>query len=493
MKSKTQGKLWAILGTLVMLLPFFVGLGSVTASAEETDTDAGETVNVTLHKYRYDTKPETTPNTGEVMDFEGDPLNGIVFDVYDVTDKYWADFNPTNGDTAAAAAATAVTDYVEEFGVSEFVNLNTEGKPTENGQVTFELDAKSGNKDAVYIFVEKSEPGVEGASNMVLALPVYKVNSQTEINTDIHLYPKNVIKKSSITIKKVGNFEGADGLIASFKIKKDDQFVTGNNGNTGVATYGSEKDAKTFTTDKNGELTVSGLLDGDYTLIETEAPKGYQLSASQKETAFTVKDGKLATAEGLYNDTDEADLGNPKNVNNRENTLVANTITVENIQNYGDYHFVKQDLNTAKGLTGAEFNIAKESGSKDYLYEKKATTGDEYKYAWKSELTDTDGWDIVTLTSGSTGEFDITGLKYGTYYLHETVAPTGYVLPDSDFEFTVTDKSAAAEKDDVIENQPKGILPSTGGAGIVAFVAVGAALIVGGAFYFMKRRQETEA
>lgn len=43
----------------------------------------------------------------------------------------------------------------------------------------------------------------------------------------------------------------------------------------------------------------------------------------------------------------------------------------------------------------------------------------------------------AALNSETPGEFDINRLKYGTYYLHETVAPDGYVVPNSDFAFTV--------------------------------------------------------
>ncbi|KAF1303599.1 peptidase [Enterococcus sp. JM9B] len=271
----------------------------------------------------------------------------------------------------------------------------------------------------------------------------------------------------------------------------DGQFVTETDVDTGVAIYGEEEaSAKIFTTNDAGAISVSGLLDDTYTLVETAAPTDYQLTNTKTE--FVVKNGKLAETTGIFNDVDETDLGNPAGVLNHENKPTVNTVTVENVQNYGDYHFVKQDLNTEAPLSGAEFNIAKEKDKDDYLWVKESPATGEYQYAWKSELTDTTGWEIKKLTSGDTGEFDITRLKYGTYYLHETVAPSGYALPGSDFEFTVA-KDTAAATDDVIENQPKGILPSTGGMGIIAFVVAGIALIGGAMIYFNKRRQETEA
>ncbi|MDT2614050.1 SpaA isopeptide-forming pilin-related protein [Enterococcus dongliensis] len=493
-----KAKIWALLGMAVMLLPLALGLGSVKVEADVTEVP--EEVTVNLHKLKFMKNPEPVKNTGGIMEYPGSqPLEGAEFTVYDVSSVYYSGLE---ADQTAEEIVAQLSDLTAE----NLIGLSATAGPTptnSEGIATFKnLPSKTSipevnGKDAVYLFVESAKEGFEVSPSIVMGLPFYSTAEGAAANTalsTIELYAKNQIKESTITIQKVGNFTGADKLAgAEFQVKNaKGEYVTGNAETTGEAIYGAEVDAKTFTTDVEGAISVSGLLDGDYTLVETKAPEGYQLSASQIETAFTVKDGKLATAEGLYNDTDEADLGNPKDVNNRENTLVANTITVENIQNYGNYHFVKQDLNTAKGLAGAEFNIAKESEGTDYLYKKAAPTGDEYQYAWKSELTNKTGWEIVKLTSTKTGEFDITGLKYGTYYLHETVAPDGYVLPNSDFAFTVSDKTEAAV-DDVIENQPKGILPSTGGMGIIAFVLAGIVLIGGAAIYFNKRRQETEA
>lgn len=44
-----------------------------------------------------------------------------------------------------------------------------------------------------------------------------------------------------------------------------------------------------------------------------------------------------------------------------------------------------------------------------------------------------------------------------------------------------------------VVNFKEGVLPSTGGKGIIAFVAIGVALVGGATFYFMKRSKSTEA
>ena len=99
------------------------------------------------------------------------------------------------------------------------------------------------------------------------------------------------------------------------------------------------------------------------------------------------------------------------------------------------------------------------------------------------------------LTSDSEGEFSIEGLKQGAYCLQETKAPEGYALPKNEAaytEFTVDDDPTTSDET-TIDNQPKGILPSTGGMGIIVFILVGIALVGGTVIYFKKRHQETEA
>ena len=49
--------------------------------------------------------------------------------------------------------------------------------------------------------------------------------------------------------------------------------------------------------------------------------------------------------------------------------------------------------------------------------------------------------EATTFTTTADGLVDITGLKYGTYYLEETVAPDDYVLLTNRIEFVVNEQS----------------------------------------------------
>lgn len=121
-------------------------------------------------------------------------------------------------------------------------------------------------------------------------------------------------------------------------------------------------------------------------------------------------------------------------------------------------------------------------------------------YTWGSK----DDKHVVILTSNKDGQFEITGLKYGTYYLEEKTAPEGYAKLNAPVEFTVANGSYANGIKDPIDYvkesgkndaqciaNKKVSIPQTGGIGTVIFTVVGVMLMVGAAFA-LKRRKEDE-
>ncbi|EGO8324683.1 MULTISPECIES: MSCRAMM family protein [Enterococcus] len=142
-------------------------------------------------------------------------------------------------------------------------------------------------------------------------------------------------------------------------------------------------------TNENGELLFSNLSpDGEYYLVETKAPNGYELDETKHPISFAGK----------------ADYTLTNRVKNKQQVQI------------GSIKIVKQDKESKKRLTGAEFQ-------------------------WKDTVTGKTG--IVTV--GTDGMVTIPNLAVNrTYELTETKAPAGYVLDKTVHKVTLT--SAQANK-----------------------------------------------
>lgn len=507
---------FAILGFL-----FTIGLSSSKSVYAGSIADGN--VSITLHKQKFNQDQTKSPNSGiEDGRFTGTPLNGITFTAYDVTKNYY---------DKITSSSESRTDAITDLEGLNTENLTNSGTAVTGGQgvAKFSLPAKSDGKDAVYLFVESPEPGADptpaGKSTMVLVLPAYKpelennkpvmdganIKYTDEVNTDIHLYPKNKVIDRKITINKVGTDNPTtllDG--AKFTLQNaSNQFYTGNkneqeNGdwtksNTGVANdmstnvaqFGDKANNKNVTV-ANGSIDFYGLLDGTYTLKEVEAPTNHDETTDSQNIQFTIVNGKLDKS---YVIEDSSILGNPDGFTDNQHDGVANTLVIEN-RALGSLKFDKVDANTKEKLSGATFKVAKaQTGTPDYLYQKMNPAAGEYAYAWKSELTDTTNWKEVDLTS-TDGSYSLSNLKLGNYYVQETTAPDGYALPQGDSAFTkiaVSTAGIVATVDGGIPNVHKGALPSTGGKGIYAFIAVGVVALIGAGFYFTRGRKHFEA
>ncbi|MBD9950152.1 hypothetical protein IHQ33_04675 [Enterococcus faecalis] len=140
-------------------------------------------------------------------------------------------------------------------------------------------------------------------------------------------------------------------------------------------------------TNENGELLFSNLSpDGEYYLVETKAPNGYELDETKHPISFAGK----------------ADYTLTYRVKNKQQVQI------------GSIKIVKQDKESKKRLIGAEFQ-------------------------WKDTVTGKTG----TVTVGTDGTVTIPNLAVNrTYELTETKAPTGYVLDKTVHKVTLTTAQA---------------------------------------------------
>ncbi|MDV7776355.1 SpaA isopeptide-forming pilin-related protein [Enterococcus faecalis] len=140
-------------------------------------------------------------------------------------------------------------------------------------------------------------------------------------------------------------------------------------------------------TNENGELLFSNLSpDGEYYLVETKAPNGYELDETKHPISFAGK----------------ADYTLTYRVKNKQQVQI------------GSIKIVKQDKESKKRLIGAEFQ-------------------------WKDTVTGKTG----TVTVGTDGTITIPNLSVNrTYEITETKAPTGYVLDKTVHKVTLTTAQA---------------------------------------------------
>ncbi|WP_368651019.1 SpaA isopeptide-forming pilin-related protein [Bacillus inaquosorum] len=135
-----------------------------------------------------------------------------------------------------------------------------------------------------------------------------------------------------------------------------------------------------LTSDKDGNITASGLASGRYAFVETKAPSGYVLNKEKKE--FTIS---------------ESATGKPEPA---EAGIVVN--------DKGSVQLTKEDQD-GKGLAGAVFKITDSNGE---------TVRDD-------------------LVSKEDGKIEVDGLAPGSYQFIEKEAPDGYLLSEKPVSFTI--------------------------------------------------------
>lgn len=252
---------------------------------------------------------------------------------------------------------------------------------------------------------------------------------------------------------------------------------------------------------KGGQFKVSDLTGGTYTLKETSAPNGFDVSKTKTYT-IVIENGQV-TSSGL------------PSAGNIENSRLTGTVNWKKTD----------ETDTSKLLAGSEWKLYKtrnfswdngnavytETGSTDPVATIKDCVNSSEKTcsAQTGQYTDRDG---------EAGKFSIVGLEWGEYQLVESKAPDGYNIDTTPHVFrigpaeganvkgtwytssgfkpeTTADyqKSAAFTVDGgSITNTPGVVLPGTGGEGVNKMYAAGflaVAIAVVGLALSLRRRQ----
>ncbi|HFI0525792.1 TPA: SpaH/EbpB family LPXTG-anchored major pilin [Streptococcus suis] len=521
-------KVFALLATL--FVGIFSNLFTPVVSADDT-SDA----TVTIHKLQGQTG--TIVNTGNELSgyTASDFLDGITYNVYDVTAAYHTKYNEEYKPADAQKADDEARKYVQGApGLAPTVSGATlvgEPKVTANGgAATFTLPKKSGGKNAVYVFVEQPKTGITAAEkNLVVSFPVYELNgdgtyTDNELST-IHLYPKNTTE--TITPVKEITTPNADtaghnnynvGQNIGFKLSTKIPANIGIKEVDGVTphynTFGLiDTHDTTLTFDKAGahELKVAGtsivltdkgetpdyIIEVGKTAVEGKDKDTFKVKLTQEginklaeqggktlEFTYTMKLNATAVMDTKNVNQVTVEYGRKTDDFNDVVTTPGNEKEVYT----GGYRFIKTDVSTNKPLAGAEFVVRDAATEGQYL-----KIDADSKISWVGTYGE-----ATKFTTEADGIVDIKGLTYGTYYLEETQAPTDYVKLPARIKFDVefnsytlhTTTTPTEVKEHNVPNTPKGFLPSTGGAGIILFVALGAAMVGLAGVYFTSRRKD---
>ena len=494
-----------LLKLVMTLLLALIAIVAPISSAFADDTiDDSTKVKVTLNKLIWnDNAPTDFQNTGAKMNFDdlAKPLNGSEFTLYDVTSQYY-NYIAHKSQQAAISQIQAEASQGAPNYATKIKSVTTAGQ----GEALFnDLSVKNeSGQYNVYLFLETKTPDnitvTKLSAPIVLAMPIYTLDKQQQptdtLNQDIQLYPKNVTSKDIKEFKNVGSFS---------KVTVGDQsFANVTTGDTlnytlTVNIPANIGDANAVTSYKvidkpsaglalvSGTVKVGNLVPGtDYTITEHDG--GFTVDLKLDSAAVKALAGrKLQLA---YNMTLTATVDPDVLQRNNASVQINDTeqqITPPTPVGTGGYKFTKKDAQTGNVLEGAKFVVTNKAQTKFATFTKNAN-GDNVFASW------VDSKDAATrVVSDSKGSIRVIGLLNGDYVLNETDTPSAnYVLlKDGTIIFTVEHGSYGASNS-VVKNTPKGLLPSTGGAGIYAFLIIGAAMMIGAYIWFKKSRKQAE-
>lgn len=401
-------------------------------------------------------------------------------------------------DTTTGKYTSSITAIQDELNKVEGADNKNVLKACDAAAVSTPVTTKTFSASDVTLDFSTTEPGVyyfkwtgtpagvdsKIISNSVISLPYYKdgnwVNSYTgTISAKVEDSTPTVSKKIENYDIDDSNTTAAIGSDVTFTLTADTvgsstekakKYKLTDTMSAGL-TYKEVKEVKVgttvvsaadYTVTQNGqtvdiEFASSYLSNGDSAFYK--ADKVYVTYVATVNTAALI-----SIAGELKPNTNHVDLHYTNNMD-VDSDITGNTVNVYTFTlNVG-----KVDGNTKAPLPGATFKLTSKN----------------------------DAEFVKTLTTGTDGSVTFTGLKAGTYYVEETVAPEGYNINSKKFEITISTQGIVTGdnvKDNklVVTDFPLSV-PQTGGAGTVMFTVGGIALIAcaGVLFFVVMRKKKT--
>lgn len=528
--KKTTKRIAAILMALVAVICSL----SLTAFAAQDNTIAtlpDSTTHRVLNIHKYSpTNPDGEPGDGTTdveLPEDSFPLENIEFEIYQVPDIFF-----TSEDNVADAdrQRTPTDDEIEAIAVED--NYIATVTTDEDGFATYDF----GTTNGIYLVIEKDNPVVSAkAAPFYVSVPYTNADGNGYITTDgvevqytVDVYPKNDVagdisidKNVTDTDTKSDNFAIGETQtwIIRGSVPADLAFVSSNRTSTTTEYITAKSYVITDEIDADaGRLTYKGnlnvvlytkageeveLADSSYTATEPAAnsTKGtltVALTESGMIEVFKNLDEGSETPEiRVYFDTainTEAEMG----------VAIPNDATLDYTNSVGqEYETVevaedptvvtgglvlnKYDAATEAKLKNAEFKLYRAAKTGETADETIMVNGTAIDVV---EVSFYDANNVLadTAVTNDNGYAALNGLKFGTYYLVETKAPSGYNLLSAPISVTVTKDSHQTAID--VANSAKFILPITGGAGTAIFTVVGTLCVAAAAVLLISKKKK---
>ncbi|MCQ9676356.1 MULTISPECIES: SpaH/EbpB family LPXTG-anchored major pilin [Corynebacterium] len=373
----------------------------------------------------------------------------------------------------------------------------------------------TGLKAGLYKVTETKVPDDSGlviAKPFLVYVPMTNPDAKDGWLKDVHAYPKNTEVKVEKKVKDQFANNGEDytyTITSSIPLKKEGETLTkyivtdeldskldGANSKVTKVALGASEDAATEL--KAGtDYDVEAVDGNDQIKKVVFTEEGLKKLKSTSDKVFTTIQTKTKGDATVYHVPNDAKLTVSHNPKGEYDT----TVTSNEVDTYwGDLKIVKQDgNNTDKKLKGAEFQLVQCQADGDAWKQTPNTSAEEVK-GETSWTTDENG--TVTIKGIHVTDFADNEDKANDYCLKETKAPAGYVKYDALIPFklkkgehattdangNITEIKNTATVDNYSDENH---LPNTGGAGFIAIVMAGLAIIGGG--FFAARRNSVKA
>ena len=224
-----------------------------------------------------------------------------------------------------------------------------------------------------------------------------------------------------------------------------------------------------WTTDGKAH-SVKGLIPGDYKVIEVEAPNGYTLSNSEvtfnisgteteTKTVTFYNSNNQITISKVDKDTREPISGARLRITNSSGSVIDTFTTTDSpytIDRLDSGTYYVEELVAPDGyvpLSNRESFVVDENTTNiQVVIENEKTrlslgkvdaSSGAYVSGARLRLTDSDDREIETFTTSNV-PYVIEGLSYGTYYLEEVEAPSGYIKTDEVVEINFNSSNSSS-------------------------------------------------